>query len=389
MNMQKILMWLKATAPVAVLLALSLAAVSCRDKYELIPVLTLSEARVAGSGGTTVVTVGADAHWTISAEYLCDETGWISFSQTEGEKGFTPVEVTCGKNPSSNPRDARIVIHTPDNKASIVLTQTGAAAGNAPQWLELPRMNRTDRIFAPHDMNGEPYVNLSTSGIRNWSCYFDPDAAISPWVAYPLNPGLIGSGSRVDQWGVIDPCVPEDKQINLGGGSYGGGWARGHQLPSADRLSSAANRSTFYSTNITPQNYDFNGGIWLDLENKVRNYAYASDTLYVCTGAKYDSNSAWSGSSRGRAARVPDAYYKVLLRYKKGDPAGEYSAVGFYLPHDQSIASGNFMDYVKTVKEVEQATGEVFFAAFASQHGEALASSIKNADPQTTLSNWK
>ena len=378
-----------AAAPVAVLLALSLAAVSCRDNYELIPVLSLSEDKVPGSGGTTTVTVGADAHWTISAEYLCDETDWVSFSQTEGDKGFTPVEVTCGKNPGSNPRDVRIVIRTNENKASIVLTQTGAAAGSAPQWLELPRMNKTSLIFAAHDMNGNPYVNRSTSGIRNWSCYFDPDAAISPWVAYPLNPGLIGSGTRVDKWGEIDPCIPEDKQINLGGGSYGGGWARGHQLPSADRLSAEANRSTFYSTNITPQDYDFNGGIWLDLENKVRSYAYASDTLYVVTGAKYDSSSAWSGSSRGRAARVPDAYYKVLLRYKKGAPSGEYSAVGFYFPHDPSIASGNFMDYVKTVKEVETATGEFFFASFASQFGEAQANTIKNADPVETLSNWK
>ncbi len=388
--MQKIFSWLKTAAPVAVLLALALSAVSCRDKYELIPVLSLSEDRVPGSGGTTTVTVGADAHWTIHAEYLCDETGWISFSQTEGEKGFTPVEVTCGKNPSSNPRDARIVINTPENKTSILLSQTGAASSGAPQWLELPFMNRSGLLFGAHDMNGNPYVNASTSGVRNWSCYYDPDAGISPWVAYPLNSGLIGSGSRVDKWGEIDPCFPEDKQINLGGGSYGGGWARGHQLPSADRYySSDANRSTFYPTNITPQDYDFNGGIWLDLENKVRNYAYASDTLYVCTGAKYDSNSEWSGTSRGRAARVPDAYYKVLLRYKKGDPNGEFSAAAFYLPHSASIAGGNFMDYARTVKEVEAETGEVFFASFASIHGEAAATAIKKADPATTLSNWK
>ena len=114
----------------------------------------------------------------VEAEYLCDETDWVSFSQSEGEKGFIPVEVTCGKNPGSNPRDVRIVINTPENKASIVLTQSGAGAGNAPQWLELPRMNRTDRLFAPHDMNGNPYVNLATSGIRTWkscrmsSCFF-------------------------------------------------------------------------------------------------------------------------------------------------------------------------------------------------------------------------
>ncbi|MBR6055492.1 MAG: DNA/RNA non-specific endonuclease [Bacteroidales bacterium] len=386
--MQKIFSWLKTAAPVAVLLALSLAAVSCKDKYELIPVLTLAEARVSGSGGSVELTVGAAAHWTLSAEYLCEETGWCSFDPAEGD-GFATVSISCEQNPSSNPRDVRIVIRTPENKVSTILTQTGAASTGVPQWLELPRMGRSGLIFAPHDMNGNPYINLKTSGIRNWSCYFDPDAAISPWVAYPLNPGLRGSGERVDKWGEIDPCVPEDKQINLGGGSYGGGWVRGHQLPSADRLASEANRSTFYSTNITPQNYDFNGGIWLDLENKVRVYSAASDTLYVCTGAKYDSSSAWSGTSRGRAARVPDAYYKVLLRYKKGDPTGEFSAAAFYLPHSASIAGEDFMNYATTVKDVESKTGEVFFASFASIYGEAMATEIKTADPETTLANWK
>lgn len=386
--MQKIFSWLKIAAPVAVLAALSLAAVSCKDKYEPIPVLTLADARVSGGGGSVDLEVGAAAHWTLTAEYLCDETDWCSFDPAEGD-GFATVKVSCEQNPGANPRDVRIVIRTPENKVSTVLTQTGTAGTGVPQWLELPRMNRSGLIFAPHDMDGNAYVSQSKSGIRNWSCYFDPDAAISPWVAYPLNPGLIGTGTRVDQWGVIDPCVPEDQQINLGGGSYGGGWARGHQLPSADRLKTGANRSTFYSTNITPQDYDFNGGIWLDLENKVRVYAAASDTLYVCTGAKYDSNSAWSGTSRGRAARVPDAYYKVLLRYRKGDPTGEFSAVGFYLPHSASIAGGDFMDYATTVKDVESKTGEVFFASFSSIYGDAQATSIKTADPTTTLANWK
>ena len=386
--MQKIFSWLKTAAPVAVLLALSLAASSCKDKYELIPVLTLAEARVAGSGGSVDLTVGAAAHWTLSAEYLCEETGWCSFDPAEGD-GFATVSITCDENPSTNPRDVRIVIRTPENKVSTILTQTGIASSDVPLWLELPRMNRSGLIFAPHDMNGNPYVNRKTSGIRNWSCYFDPDAAISPWVAYPLNSGLIGSGSRVDKWGEIDPCIPEDQQIILVG-SYGGGWARGHQLPSADRYySSDANRSTYYSTNITPQDYDFNGGIWLDLENKVRSYARASDTLYVCTGAKYDSNSEWSGASQGRAARVPDAYYKVLLRYKKGDPTGEFSAAAFYLPHSASIADGNFMDYATTVKDVESKTGEVFFASFATIYGDDLDTTLKKADPETTLANWK
>lgn len=136
-----------------------------------------------------------------------------------------------------------------------------APVGGPTGWMELPAMPQTDglRQFT-HRMT------VSGRSMRNFSYCWDYDALVSHWVAYPLNAALIGSGSRSNEWG-LDPLLSEAEQPVLYS-AYKGGWgyARGHQIPSADRLSRAANVQTFYGTNMTPQDYDFNGGLWASLE---------------------------------------------------------------------------------------------------------------------------
>ena len=168
-------------------------------------------------------------------------------------------------------------------------------------------------------------------------------------------------------------------------GSYGGGWTRGHQIPSADRLTYAANVSTFVPTNMTPQDYDFNCYIWADLEGKVRDYASTSDTLYVVTGC--DVRDSWlktDSKNTGFQVTVPTAYFKALLR-KKGT---DYAAVGFYLPHDTSIAGGNYMNYILSVDALEEQTGMDFFVNLPVVLGKDRADAIEAADPRQTVKNW-
>ena len=100
-------------------------------------------------------------------------------------------------------------------------------------------------------MKGGRYENESRSGTRNWSFYWDYDEHLAIWVAYPHNRNLIGSGSRSNAWG-LDPLLPGSLQPQVATGSYGGGWTRGHQIPSADRLTYAANVSTFFCMSPMP-----------------------------------------------------------------------------------------------------------------------------------------
>ena len=74
------------------------------------------------------------------------------------------------------------------------------------RWLELPATDTPGMVFIHHPMPED-------HRLRNYSFYFDPKARVAAWVAYPLNNGLRGTGSRPDQepWG-LDPKVPTDAQ---------------------------------------------------------------------------------------------------------------------------------------------------------------------------------
>ena len=255
-----------------------------------------------------------------------------------------------------------------------------------PHWLELPATSRNDgKEWFAHDMEGGDY--FAKSGVkRNWSFYYDYASFISSWVAYPLNRVLIGSGSRSDAWG-YDPLIPYQYQQNIITSAYGTGHSRGHQIPSADRLDRAANVTTFYATNMTPQESDFNGGVWERLESKVRTYARACDTLYVVTGCVVNSSSTTIKDKMNHSVKVPTGYYKALLRYKKGAGDGDYIACGFYMPHDSSIPADSFMDFIMSIDELESKTGMDFFVNLAEKVGSDNAGKIESAAPGSWWKN--
>ena len=84
------------------------------------------------------------------------------------------------------------------------------------------------------------------------------------------------------------------------------------------------------------------------------------------------------------AVKVPEGYYKALLRYKKGASDGEYIACGFYYPHDSSLPADSFMDYKMSIAELEDKTGMDFFVYLADKVGPDKARTIKSEEP----SNW-
>lgn len=366
---------------------------------------------VEQGAGSLFVNVTATGSWSIALEFPQGTEAWATVDPAEGSGNFAGVRLRYQANPSEDPRKVTLVISPVKGaSASAAVTQVGKTANPIPgkhpngydvaymDWLELPAMAKGDgKELLIHSMDGGKYVSRSASGVRNWSCYWDYNECLSLWVAYPLNGGLIGgTGSRTNQWGA-DPLLPIADQPNLwdnslDSNSYGGGWTRGHQIPSADRLKYAANVSTFVPTNMTPQNYDFNGGIWASLEGKVRNYASATkqaDTLYVATGCLYANSTQYTGSASGKTVRVPTHYFKALL-YKGRDAAAKdtdgYLAAGFILPHDAGIAKGNFLDYICSIDELERQTGIDFFPNLVTRVGTEMANAIEASAPGTF---WK
>ena len=376
--------------------ALSLAVFSCqKQEDETIPVLKVPQAVVSAQGGSQSLEVAATSSWTLAVDYASAETGWIELAQTAGSAGVYYVHMNVAPNEGENPRSATLTLKGITLKATAQVSQAGSGGGaavSAPMWMELPVLDQPDLYFFTHDWEGGQYIDKSTSPKRSWSFYWDPKNYISHWVAYPLNAGLLkGNYGRYDSksYGGFpqDPILQNlgMTQPELWDHSYGGGWTRGHQIPSADRQENEkVNMCTYYVTNMTPQQYDFNGGIWASLESRVRTYAKNSDTLYVVTGCHITSDSGWSGHSGGVAARVPSAYYKAFLRLK----GGSYTAAAYYLPHSKSIASDPYADYLISVSDLEKKVGVDFFAVLPTVVGKDQASAIEKADPKTVVSKW-
>lgn len=203
-------------------------------------------------------------------------------------------------------------------------------------------------------------------------------------MAYPLNKGLIGEGSRSEGW-ESDPALPEEMQPTLYRSfPRESGYDRGHQIPSADRLDPEANRQTFRFTNATPQLHDFNGGIWAELEKVVRTWAKRSDTLYVVTGAMPSGRTVRDND--GKKTCIPESYYKVVLRRNTYKGKTSWTMCAVWLPH-KAVKVGTWQENMRFFKEnaipverLEALTGEEFFPLLKTLIGESDYQRLKKTD---------
>ena len=115
--------------------------------------------------------------------------------------------------------------------------------------------------------------------VRNFTVCYDKKTRVSQWVAYPVFYALYEAPqlSRVNAFGYDPndqlPVIPTADQQNISSGYGQRGYDRGHMLPQATRYNNyAANRMTYYATNMMPQNSAFNQGVWARLEGQVRQW---------------------------------------------------------------------------------------------------------------------
>lgn len=372
--------------------------------------LGTSVTQLEADPGSIFLTVTASQGWSITSSAT-----WARVSPATGTGSRNSVILTYDSNDGDESRSVTLTLTAdPGGQASLTLTQKAAAVvpggGDEPRefgygydvapvhWLELPATKAGDgKEWFAHDMSGGDYFARPNQQ-RNWSFYYDYDSYLATWVAYPLNKSLIGNGERTNRWN-YDSLIPNDWQQSLDRGfrvEMNGQmttryysdpvYDRGHQLPSADRLNNSANISTFFFTNMTPQNGSFNSDIWADLEIRVRSYASSSDTLYVVTGCIVDDESPFVRDVAGHSIPVPSAYYKALLRYMPGSTYGDYIACAYYLPHSGSIAKEDYRKYIMSVKDLEDKIGIEFFVNLAEKVGAENARKIKSQEPSSW---WK
>ncbi len=210
---------------------------------------------------------------------------------------------------------------------------------------------------------------------RNYSFYWSATDHLALWVAYPLHGDLTAKNvERTDAF-AQDPVFTTLQQAAKGGytstDTYT--YTKGHQLPSGDRMSSEPlNKSTFYMTNMTPQEQSFNNGLWNSLEQKVNEWAKASDEFYIVTGCLV-KGSTRTATSNSLTVTVPTHYYKALLR-KKGST---YTACAYIYEHFTTQSQFKEGDRI-SIDALETQTGLDFFPNLIKIIGESQANTIES-----------
>lgn len=375
------------------------------------PTVEVKTAVVEAGGYSQFIYVKASSSWriTITSVDGGEPVDWIIADPSSGS-GDMDVTLKVEENKSEKERSAVITVENSTGKASKTISQKAKGSEVKPDptpsggnlspktgWMELPAIPEGMDAFT-HSMT------VGSVSTRNYSFLWDYDNLVAPWVAYPLSRWNVGTGSRSDAWG-LDPLLDEDKQpvLHFRGYSVGnsGRYDRGHQLPSADRPNIGTdpkknpNAMTFYGTNMTPQLNGFNGGIWANLEGKVRSWAKGSDTLYVVTGCVVDypkgETVKYALDNNGKKVTVPTAYYKAVLRYMKSSTFGYsgYSACAVWLDHKVYSTKTIDSSYSMSVDDLEEKLGIDFFVNLPAKVGEDVATRIEAEEPKDVAWWWR
>lgn len=177
--------------------------------------------------------------------------------------------------------------------------------------LEWPKLNPGDTVIA-HSGFSLVYSELHEQ---------------AAWVAYRLTAGMTRSTVKRSNNFKLDPAIVTGSAHHE---DYrGSGYDRGHLAPAGDMgWSEASMNDSFYYSNMSPQRPSHNRGVWKRLEELVRDWAVAYDSLYVVTGPILKDSLPTIGPNE---VAVPEAYYKAILR---ATPSWE--GVAFVVPNEGS-----------------------------------------------------
>lgn len=310
-------------------------------------------------GGQFFLRITTTGSWNIEKPAA---DNWYSFSMISGQGNGTVVLKVAQNGDES--RKSKFTISVGTTKKSVEITQDKLDdellyyPKKEAYRIEIPRLSNdvvTDNAafvvhYAP-DRYGDSRLNFSLE--YNYASHH------SRWVAFTFYDKTAESNTgRSDAWS-FDPYLIE--WTNNETDYRGSGYDRGHIVASADRLfSKTANEQTFYYSNITPQVNSFNGGIWLELENILRNYWGRSnsfrDTLYVVKGGTIRDDQVMGTIGKNKVV-VPKYNYMAVLSKK----ADTYKSIAFWFENRKYDEPFKLKEHTLSVEELEGLTGIDFF----------------------------
>ena len=183
------------------------------------------------------------------------------------------------------------------------------------------------------------------------------DTKFADWVAYRVTGETIGTSDSLNRSWKKDDLLDGDETLeprDYRGASDALDTDRGHQAPLASFAGTRFWRVTNFLSNITPQKSELNQGPWRQLEEAVRDVAYASGEVYVVTGPTHDPNEeAMQLPGADEPHQVPTGYFKVVA-----DGKGRVTAFLFDQDTDSDM---DYCDGITTLKDVQKVSGLTIF----------------------------
>lgn len=182
-----------------------------------------------------------------------------------------------------------------------------------------------------------------------------------------------------------DMRLPEEQRIGRKTfGKIGGIQLHvGHMSPNEvinRQFGRLAQMETFLMSNMSPQYGSLNTGVWLRLENAIREIKDEDgrDHVWVIVGPVFGDQPASIERGPGKHLPVPDAYFCVIVdphSYPYDTPS-RVDIDCYKIPQDAPSGSSPD-DYPATLEELEEATNLEFFASWGREL--ALESAASNA----------
>lgn len=260
------------------------------------------------------------------------------------------------------------------------IRSTGTYSDRDDKWYSYSTNNNNRQIAVHTYSEGAP----NSAETLNYVVLYDGSKYAPLWTAHTMNSTYWpdNNAGRNESW-TNDPAISLTQQTGLDNASTVG-YSRGHLVASDYRQTSVKqNKQTFYYANQAPQWQDsFNGGIWNNLENRVKAATPSGTTMmYVITGVLYEGTITYK-SSGSLSVPIPSHFYKCIMKCTFDGSGNVSGAQGIAFVYTNAAHSGNYYDdaYVTSIDAIETRAGFNFFAA--------VPESLQNSAEANTNHQW-
>lgn len=230
--------------------------------------------------------------------------------------------------------------------------------------------SESDRYYLPKGSKGEVVHH------KYYSLSYAEKHEQAEWVAYELTKASLKK-PNVKRAKRFKPDYDVSSRSAFHRDYSHSGYTRGHMAPAGDMaFDKEAMQESFFMSNMSPQTRSFNNGIWKELEETVRDWAYDNNRVYIVTGPMLNQPYI-KRIGKSNKISVPAAFYKVILDIDKPDRKG----IAFIIPHETSDRP--LSDYAVSIDELEAQLGFDLFADLISPELQDKIESSYN------IKDWK